>query len=189
MKLSSKRVLFCAALVVGMSLVLAQPLYQKLKRPPPVRVTQLQANVAVSEQLRPEELPELRERGFTTVIDLRPDGEAAGQASSAEMATAARASRMEFVYVPVPHGAIPDSAIAALDKAMAAYPGQVLLYCRSGKRAARTWGLVEASHAGGLDERAILSAIKASGHSADDLREEIAGRIATRGAPARTEQQ
>ncbi len=183
MNIFSKRVLFGAAIFVGFSLVLAQPLYEKLNRPPPARVHQLHANIAVSEQLRPEELPELMERGFTTIIDLRPDGEAIDQPPSAVMATVARANRMKFVYVPVPQGGIPDSAIAALDKALTEHPGQVLLYCRSGKRAARTWGLVEASRAGGMDGRAILTAIKVSGQSADDLSEDIAKRIAKRTSP------
>lgn len=184
MNLYSKRVIFGAAIIAGMSLVLAKPLYEKLKRPPPARVVHLHANIAVSEQLRPEELPELRDRGFTTIIDLRPDGEAVGQTPSTVMASSARANRMEFVYVPVPHGAIADSAVAALDKALSQRSGEVLLYCRSGKRAARTWALVEASRAKGMDSRAILAAVKASGQSADDLTGNIAERVAKRRAGA-----
>lgn len=189
MNLHSKRVLFGAALLAGMSLVLAKPAYERIKRPPPARVSQLHANLAVAEQLRPEELPELRERGFTTIIALRPDGEAAGQPPSPVMAAAARANRLNFVYVPVPQGAIPDSAVAALGKALANEPGQVLMYCRSGKRAARTWALVEASRAGGMDGPAILAAVKVSGQSADDLTDDIAKRIATRAAMVEGAQQ
>lgn len=187
MNLFSKRVLFGLAILAGMSLVLARPLYEKFSRPPPAKVHHLHANISVSEQLKPEEIPELRERGFATIIDLRPDGEAVGQASSAEMASAARAKRMQFVYVPVPHGAIPDSAVAALDKALENSSGDVLLYCRSGKRAARTWGLVEASHVGGMDGRAILAAIKTGGQNADDLSEDVARRIAARRSPVLAE--
>ena len=180
MKPTSKRLLFGAAILVGMSLVLAQPLYRKLMRPPPVHITQLYDNVSVSEQLKPQDMPGLSERGFIAIIDLRPDGEAADQTPSTVMETAARAGQMDFVYVPVAHGAIPDSAVAALDKALQAYRSPVLLYCRSGKRAARTWALVEASRAGGMTAQAILETVKAGGQSADDLSEDIARRIAKR---------
>lgn len=183
MNMSSKRFIFGAALLAGIGLALAGPVYDRLTRLPPAKVKPLNGDIAVSEQLKPQELPELRERGFRTIIDLRPDGEAIGQASSAEMHQAASATGMQFSYVPVPHGQIPDSAVAALDKALANSSGPVLLYCRSGKRAARTWGLVEASRSSGMDGKAILTAIRASGQSADDLSEDIARRIAQR-APA-----
>lgn len=184
MKAISKRVLFGAAIFVGVSLVLAEPVYQKLNRPPPAPVSRLHATISVSEQLQPDSIPELRERGFTAIIDLRPDGEAPDQTPSAVMARAAHASGMDFVYVPVPHGAIPESAVLALHKALQEHPGDVLLYCRSGKRAARTWGLVEASRVGGIDAQAILNAVKSSGQSADDLGGEIARRISLRASPA-----
>lgn len=180
MKLSSNKMIVGLALLAGFALALAGPVYTRITRAPPAKVSFLNPHIGVSEQIGPEQLAELHERGFTTIIDLRPDGEAVGQAPSSVMAAVADENRMTFVYVPVPHGDIPDSAVAALDKALLPGRGKVLLYCRSGRRAARTWGLVEASRAGGLDGRAILTAIRASGQSADDLSEAIAQRIAHR---------
>lgn len=180
MNILSKRIIFGAALVAATSLALAQPPAEKLNRSPAASVSHLHASVAVSGQVTPEEIPELRERGFTTIISLRPDGEGADQPPSAVMAAAARENGMRFAYVPVAPGGIPDSAVAALDKALADNPGQVLLYCRSGKRAARTWALVEASRTSGMDGRAILAAMRAGGQSADDLGGEIAQRISQR---------
>ena len=89
---------------------------------------------------------------------------------------------MALALVPVAPGAIPNSAVSALTEALAAEPGKVMLYCRSGSRAARTWSLFEASHSGGADAEAILAAVKASGQSADDLRTAIAGRVSARPA-------
>lgn len=180
MKMTSDKLIFGIALLAGFTLVLAQPAYTRATRPSPARVSMLIANIGVSEQIKPEQLAELSERGFDTVIDLRPDGEAIGQAPSEAVAKAARENRMSFAYVPVPHGEIPETAIAGLDKALGDGHGRVLLYCRSGRRAARTWGLVEASRPGGLDGRAILAAIRASGQTADDLADKIAQRIAHR---------
>lgn len=180
MKMTSNKIIFGLALLAGFTLVLAQPAYKRATRPPPARVSMLNANIGVSEQIMPEQLAELRERGFTMIIDLRPDGEAIGQAPSAAVAKEARDNNLWFAYVPVPHGEIPETAIAGLNKALGDGRGKVLLYCRSGRRAARTWGLVEASRPGGLDGRAILSAIRASGQSADDLADKIAQHIARR---------
>ncbi|MFL6657217.1 MAG: beta-lactamase hydrolase domain-containing protein, partial [Massilia sp.] len=91
---------------------------------------------------------------------------------------------LNFVYIPVPHGAIPDSAVTALGKALANSPGPVLLYCRSGRRAARTWSLVEASRTGGLDAAQIIATVKASGQEVDDLKDALEQRIAARSTPA-----
>jgi len=140
----------------------------------------LTPTIAVSEQLRLDQLESVRKSGISTIIDLRPDGEAEGQPDAASMKAAAEANQMRFYYVPVPHGDIPDSAVAALDKALSDGPGPVLLYCRSGRRAARTWSLVEASRDGGMDAKAILEAVKASGQNADDLQDAIGARIGKR---------
>ena len=61
----------------------------------------------------------------------------------------------------------------------------VLLYCRSGSRAARTWALAEAARPGGLDEQAILQAVEQAGLDASDLQADIARRIAARSGAAR----
>ena len=139
----------------------------------------LAPGIAISEQLQPGAMSTAREH-FATVIDMRPDGEAADQPSSGQMASAAGAQQLQFAYVPVPHGDIPDAVVDRLSEAMASRPGPVLLYCRSGRRAARSWSLVEASRAGGLGVDEILAAVKASGQDASDLRARIAQRVKAR---------
>jgi len=182
--------IFAGALVAGLGSVLAISAYARLTEPPPAEpkaistlgVKRLTGAISVSEQLRVDQVGEVKLRGFATVIDLRPDGEAEGQPSAELVKATANAHGLSFAYVPVPQGDIPDSAVDALNKAIADSPKPVLLYCRSGKRAARTWSLVEASRSGGASAGEILSAVKASGQSADDLAGAINARIAKRGA-------
>ena len=143
----------------------------------PARV--LASGVAISEQLQPDAMG-AAQGTFTTVIDMRPDGEAAGQPTSSEMAAAAAAQHLQFAYVPVPHGDIPDAVVDSLSMALAARPGPVLLYCRSGRRAARSWSLVEASRAGGMSVDEILAAVKSSGQDASDLRARLHKRVLER---------
>lgn len=172
---------FVAAIAVGIVFALGSASYTRVPdAPPPPGVVNLTPDIAVSEQLRVDEVAQLGRAGYDAIIDLRPDGEAPDQAPSAAIAAEARSVGIAFSYVPVAQGPIPDETVAALDKALASSSGRVLLYCRTGKRAARTWSLVEASRPGGRNAAQILAAVKGSGQSADDLAGEIARRIAAR---------
>ena len=174
------RMILGGSIAIGMALVLAAPVYDRLTLSPKVPVSNLTQSVSVSEQLTLDQVPRLKAQGFATIIDLRPDGEALGQPTAAAVEAVANANHMQFAYVPVPHGEIPDAAVLALQKALDDNRQPVLLYCRSGRRAARTWSLVEASREHGADARAILAAVKHSGQSADDLSNQIGQRIAAR---------
>jgi uncharacterized protein (TIGR01244 family) len=147
----------------------------------PAKISKLTDRLAVSGQITPEQLAELKAQGYTSIVALRPDGESPDQPTAAQMRAAADSKGMKFAYVPVVSGAvIPETAVASLARALDADSGKVLMYCRSGSRAARTWSLVEASRQGGADPAAILASVKASGQSADDLRAEIAARATAR---------
>lgn len=166
--------------VAGAALVISTGALAGVQPSLPAKVSPLTERFAVAGQINPDQLADLKARGYTTIISLRPDGEGADQPSSVQMEAAARSNGMSFAYVPVTPGPIPDSAVEALTKATAGTSGKVLMYCRSGSRAARTWGLVEASRPDGADAPAIMAAVKASGQSADDLREAISQRVSAR---------
>lgn len=180
MKFLSNARLFGLFVLIGMLLVLVPNGYEHWTRERRIDAHPLTAGVKVTEQIRLGDVVRIQAAGYKTLIDLRPDGEAADQPSSERVGTLARASDLDFAYVPVPHGDIPDSAVDALSKTLAASPRPVLLYCRSGRRAVRTWSLAEASRPGGLDAPAIVAAAKAAGHTVDDLLPAIARRIAAR---------
>lgn len=180
MKPLSNARLFGLFVLIGMLFVLGMGAYGRWSRRPHVTMHPLAAEVAVTEQIQLSDIPQIATRGYQTLIDLRPDGEAADQPASQAVEAAASASHLKFAYVPVPHGDIPDSAVNALSQALAASPRPILLYCRSGRRAVRTWSLAEASRPHGLDAQAILAAANAAGQSADDLLPAIAQRIARR---------
>ena len=171
---------FVLALLIGMAAAVG---YAAINRPAALRSTaakQLTSDVWVSEQITTDRLADLKSLGFKSLIDLRPDGEAADQPPSAAVASAASAAGLQFAYVPVQHGDIPDTSVDALTISLAKAERPVLLYCRSGRRAARTWALAEASHVGGMSQAQIEAAVAGAGQSADDLKEPIAKRIAAR---------
>lgn len=138
--------------------------------------------IFVTEQVALAAVGNLPKDGYRTLIDLRPDGEASDQPSSGAVGDAARAAGMTFAYYPTPSGEIPDAVVAGVAQTLATAPRPVIMYCRSGKRAARVWALAEASRAGGASADAIAAAARASGQSVDDLTGQIAARIAARKA-------
>ena len=140
--------------------------------------------IYVASQLRPADLPTLPQCGFKTVVDIRPDGEAAGQIPSAEIGQRLKELGMDFHYIPVPHGTIPDTAVDALGDVLSHDSQPVLLYCRTGRRAVRTLALSEASRLEGPSLDQILNMVREAGFDAEDLKDNIAGRIARRGDPA-----
>ena len=98
--------IFLFSILAGTSVVLCLAAYAHWKNPP-IKLSQLTDDISVTEQVKQEQMNDLKDRGFKTVIDLRPDGEASDQPTSDDMSSAAKANGIKFYYVPVPHGAIP----------------------------------------------------------------------------------
>lgn len=127
--------------------------------------------VHVKNQLAVADVARVRDLGYVGIIDMRPDGEDEGQASSAQMSRAAKSAKIPFAYVPVPHGEIPDTAVVEFRRQYIQLPrGEepVLIYCRSGRRAARTWALAAAAYESAPIED-IKKAVKEAGQDASDL--------------------
>lgn len=172
--------MFAGAVLLGAAGVLGWAAVQRPAASASASVHALADGVWVTAQITPGQVASLGRQDFAALVDLRPDGEVAGQPASAEIAKAATARGMRFHYIPVPHGAIPATAVSDLEQVLSRAKRPVLLYCHSGRRAARTWALAEASRAGGLSASAIQSAVRDAGQSADDLQAQIVARIAVR---------
>ena len=180
MKLIKNRWVFLLSVLTGIGFVLCFAAYAHWKNPPQIPLNKLTQDISVAGQIKQEALSKLKAGGFATVIDLRPDGEASDQPTSKEMASVAQANNLKFYYVPVPHGDIPEQAVQQLAAALRDAPKPILMYCRSGKRAARTWSLVEASRPDGMDANSIMVAVREVGQSANDLNQDIIQRISQR---------
>jgi uncharacterized protein (TIGR01244 family) len=175
----SPRRAFAGAVLLGAFGVLANAVVDRY-RERSIELHALTADVSVTAQLRLENIVALREQGFRTIIDLRPDGEAPDQPPADRIKQAAERARMRFAFVPVPHGDIPAASVDALTQALANAQRPVILYCRTGRRAARTWALAEARRPGGLDAAAIELAVKNAGQSAEDLEGPINAGVSAR---------
>jgi len=171
--------IFLISIIFGFGIATAYAFYlrannvQKVFKP-------LQSGLFVSEQLTEDDFRQISRLGIKTIIDLRPDGEAEDQISSSDMSAICDKRKIKFVYDPIPHGVIPESGVSKLSEALQASEKPVLMYCRSGKRAIRTFCLVEAGRVDGLSQSDLMTMAKESGFDADDLSEDIKIRISNR---------
>ena len=125
-------------------------------------IRQVTPDFAVAPQLAPEDMADAAARGFKLVINNRPDDEAPGQPSSAEMEAAVRAAGMDYVHIPVRGGPTPDQ-IDLNREAVDGAVGPVLAFCRSGTRSIVTWSVGQAL-AGRQDRQTLVDQGSAAGY-------------------------
>ena len=116
------------------------PSFRKSAMPDFRHVTE---ELSVAPQISVEDVAEAAREGFRLIINNRPDGEAPGQPTSAQIEAAARAAGMDYLHIPVVGGPTP-AQVEAERAALAATDGRVLAYCRSGTRSIVTWSIGQA---------------------------------------------
>lgn len=139
--------------------------------------------IAVAAQLQPADMGTLAAAGFRSVINNRPDGEEEGQPSSAEMLAAAKASGLEYHYLPVISGQIDDAHVAAFADLLNQVRGPVLAFCRTGTRSISLWALSEAHH---LDPLTLLAAARDQGYDLTGLAPRLEQRSQNASSPSST---
>jgi sulfide:quinone oxidoreductase len=120
--------------------------------------------LAVAGQITPGDMPGLAAQGICGIICNRPDGEAPGQPTYAEIEKAAAANGIKTAYLPVVTTAISDEDAATFGRLLDELPSPVLVYCRSGMRSTALWAL---SQAGKIPVKDIVEAAAMAGY---DLR-------------------
>lgn len=122
---------------------------------------------AVASQIQAGHVPALKDEGFSTIINNRPDGEMWGQPKSADIEAAAKEAGMEYYHVPVGRQGLSPEMIETIKQAHDKATGKVLAFCNSGTRSANLWGLSQAGKMG-VDE--IINAGMKAGYNLHGLR-------------------
>ena len=137
-------------------------------------VHSLTDQLSVAAQIEVTDVATLAARGFHSIINNRPDGEADDQPSSAAMEAAARHAGLDYRYIPVISGQVSDSQAQDFAAALAELPGPVLAFCRSGMRSTMLWALqadapadaiVQTAHNAGYDLAALHARLSATRHN------------------------
>lgn len=100
-----------------------------------MRAVRINDHLTVLDQPEPAHFSEFAHQGFAAVINVRPDGEDAGQPGTAVEALAAKAAGIGYAFVPVTGSTITVADVRAFQAAVQGAAGPVLAHCRSGTRA------------------------------------------------------
>ena len=122
---------------------------------------------AVSPQIHPSDVVAAAARGFTLIINNRPDGEAPDQPSGSMIEAAARAAGLAYAYIPVSGRPTADQ-VEQVRAAAASTPGKALAFCRSGTRSIITWSLGQAA-AGARDREDLVRLGAAAGYDLSNV--------------------
>ncbi|GAB5450148.1 MAG: TIGR01244 family sulfur transferase [Halioglobus sp.] len=104
-----------------------------------MNIVQLSDSLAVSGQIRPEDLREIATAGYAIVVNNRPDGEEGGQPASAEMEAVARELGLEYHHMPVTAMDFPGPDFDAFSDLLDNPQQPVFAFCRSGTRCTNLW--------------------------------------------------
>lgn len=104
-------------------------------------ITRVSDDYSAAPQITAADVAEIKALGFRSIMCNRPDGEAPGQPTSADIAAEAERLGLGFAYVPVLPGGITPEDVAGFRAAIASLPAPVLSYCRSGTRSQNIWAL------------------------------------------------
>ena len=98
--------------------------------------------VSMTGQITPDQVPMIAENGFKTIINNRPDGEEAGQPTSAEIEAAAKAAGLAYKEVSFAGHELNQQHVEAFADFFNQAEQPILLFCRTGNRST---GIYEAA--------------------------------------------
>ena len=98
-----------------------------------------------SPQIGLDDVREAKARGFTLIVNNRPEGESDDQVPGDAIAAEAAACGLAYQAIPITHAGFGEEQVAAMTTALAEAQGPVLAYCRSGTRSSLLWALAQAS--------------------------------------------
>ena len=128
----------------------------------------LSDRVLASPQIGLADIAAAAAQGVTMIVNNSPEGESEDQVPGAEIEAAAKAAGLGYVAIPVTHAGFSEAQVKAMAEALAASPGPVLAYCRSGTRSTLLWSLAEAS--GGADPETLAAQAAAAGYDITPVR-------------------
>lgn len=122
-----------------------------------MKLAVLSPNVTVLAQPSVEDIGDLADCGYRSVIGNRPEGESADQPEWNDLKAAATALGMEAVQIPVVASAITAADVDAFTEALERLPKPIAVFCRTGTRSALLWALANLASLT-VDERIAIAA-------------------------------
>lgn len=100
--------------------------------------------VGFAAQLYPEQLSQVTEKGFKSLMNNRPDFEGGPeQPTSAQIEEAARNAGLDYVFQPVIGGQISQFDVETFARHYNELPKPILMFCRTGTRSNNLYQLAK----------------------------------------------
>ena len=131
-----------------------------------MKLTELDSQVSVSDQLDISDLTELFRDGVEIVVCNRPDREAADQTGFDEISNACETLGMEAHHIPFSGDAIEDHHVQSFLELLQS-GRKIHAYCRSGARSSKLWAQArtrQGMDAGEIIQRAGRAGVDVSNH-------------------------
>jgi len=135
-----------------------------------MQMNQITPDYTVSPQIALEDIPQIADAGFKTVLCNRPDAENPANLHIAAIREAVENAGLAFVENPFPSPMMTMEHVEKQSEILATVDGPVFAYCASGTRCSVVWSMVQAGH---METDAILAAIRGAGYNLDGLRPQI----------------
>jgi uncharacterized protein (TIGR01244 family) len=132
------------------------------------RTTEIAPGLAVAAQLDMSDVAQLKDLGFKTIINNRPDGEEAGQMPAADARGEAQRVGIGYAFLPVTASTISAADVAAFDRLLAESPKPILAHCRSGTRTYLLWAATQVLN-GRAEPAALVAEAAAKGFDIKSL--------------------
>ncbi|WP_339670313.1 TIGR01244 family sulfur transferase [Dasania marina] len=91
-----------------------------------------------AEQIQASDVAAIAAKGYSLIINNRPDNEEQGQPSSAELAKAAADAGIHYAHIPIQRS-LPASSIAEMATQLQQAEGPSFAFCRTGTRSTNLW--------------------------------------------------
>ncbi len=105
----------------------------------PMQAYKLNESITVCGQISEETVARIAELGYRVLVNNRPDGEEAGQPSSAQIQAAAERAGMEYHHMPVNGMTFPGEHLETMAVLFDDAERPVFAFCRTGTRCANLW--------------------------------------------------
>jgi len=103
-----------------------------------MKITTVNESLSVSDQITPDDLPELADAGVKLIVCNRPDNEASQQPSFASIEQAAQPLGIEAVHIPFTADGMSQQQVDELVE-LVATGKKIHAYCRTGNRSMKLW--------------------------------------------------
>ncbi|MDO4450498.1 MAG: sulfur transferase domain-containing protein [Moraxella sp.] len=95
--------------------------------------------ITIYKQIYPYQCPALAKLGFKSIINLRPDDEAAGQPKSDELLSSAKREGLSYYHLPFSNEQLHLELVRDFVHVLSDMPKPVLIFCGTGARAKRLY--------------------------------------------------